>query len=279
MLGRLMKYELRMQLKTFLIVNIGIVLATAASFGIDMFANLIMPQGVEAVVPAPIEIIGFVGCVFALLLLIMATGIVTALVLLLGYLRYYRTMYTSTGYMTLMLPVSAWKIVVAKGLSLFIYYVSTAVIAIASIGIQVFFLVDAFSPDGLVTIFNNFITNLPFAITELIDAANVSLPIILSELIVFFIIMTITSICVVYMSITIGSVIAKKNKGLIVILIYFGINMLMSLITQTAYTVFLYLSFANFYIFLGMLILFYLGLGVGTFFLNNYLLTKKLNLE
>lgn len=279
MLGRLMKYELRMQLKTFIIINIAIILAAAASFGVDMFANIVMPQGVDAYSPNTIEIIGFLGSVFTMILLLFATSVVMVLVLLMGYIRYYRTMYTSTGYMTLMLPVSPWKIVVAKGLSLFIYFVVTAIVAFASLGAQMFFVVDAFSPDGLVTIFNKFISNIPFAIIELFGYMDISFPIIIAELVVLSLVTILSSICVVFMSITIGSVIAKKNKGLVVIFVYFGINMIMSIITQSVFTIFSLLSLANYYVFFAMLIIFYLGLGTAAFFINNHLLNKKLNLE
>ncbi len=278
MLGRLMKYEFRMQFKTVLITNIAVILAAVASFGVSLFATIINPYGVDSEVLTPVETVGFVGCIIAMIMLFVATMVSMYVVVISGYFRFYRTMYTSTGYMTLMLPISPWKIVVAKGLTLALYELITAVFILVSAGFQFLLIVNAFSPMGLLQTANEIISEIPILLSELLIYTPNAI-VLLFEGLLLSLVSSLASLCVVYMAITIGSVIAKKNKGLVVIAIYFAVKMALSFVTEIAYYFFLIVSFTNFYVFYALLILMYAGIGIGAFFINNHLLCKKLNLE
>ncbi len=226
------------------------------------FFNSPNPTEIGGVIGA-LCILGFMATVFSIALLPAAASIGCAV-------RYYKNFFSDEGYLTFTLPVSRTTLLNSKivndiafsVISLLILLIDALIIIF--IGCPPLYLEDAIS-----------------ALNHIHLSAEQSISIVLAVLAMAASLLM--GICVLFLSITIGSVISKNHKVLAGIGVYYGITailsgiqQLFSLLPNLAYiasptpSAIVYLLFAIFL---------YLAFGLGAYFVNLYCLKNKLNLS
>ncbi|MCQ2550714.1 MAG: hypothetical protein MJ146_00775 [Clostridia bacterium] len=156
-----------------------------------------------------------VAGIIAFVLVIIAYVLIIELVV---QYRYYKNMFTDEGYLTFTLPVTENQVLLSKSISGFVWYVITACTA-AALGLTGgLAAVRYFSnnweefKEGMKEVVNIFFTeNGDYAVIFIVEA------------IVLLLVGCIFNLELGYISITIGSIIAKKNKLLAGIGVYFVI--------------------------------------------------------
>ena len=210
----------------------------------------------------------------------LAAFVFVVLIELLVMYRYYKNFFTDEGYLTFTLPVTENKLLMGKSISGTIAYMGTAVVALILLAIFGWFaLYFQIGWEGTWRDISRFAY-------EFFNDIGTYAGLYLIEFILLGIASCIFNVQLGYISITIGSVIAKKNKLLAGIGMFFAISMALSIATNILGTVGLinidwggglspdaYIAIA-----LGLVVVFLLGLSVLCYFLNLELLKKRLNL-
>jgi len=232
----------------------------------------------------------FIGALLSVFACIVAIVLSFILTMVLIYVRFYKNLFTDEGYLTFTLPVSRKQILLSKTLNAFIWYVLHGLL----IGTAIFlFILFAVPPEGNGLINTEIFKVIGEMFVDLWNIMGAWLLVILAELIIFILLSTLMGIALFHISITVGSVIAKKAKILASVGIYYVFNMVLSLLSQISIYVFIFLigpGLSNFEILTdaegwGMIsLLFVIGIafvGVITALLYNltqHLLDRKLNL-
>lgn len=186
--------------------------------------------------------------------------------------RFYKSKFTDEGYLTFTLPVRSWQIFLAAFINNLAWILIAGQVVIVSL-----FLILSGVGAGIGFWFTEIFREIRYQFSaDMIGDVAIQL--------LLFIVSFLSGICLIMSSITIGSVLAKKHKILASIGIYYGISMILSIVT-TIFTVMLLLgentlsstteSLDSLYV-IQMLI--QGTLAVGGFFLSVYLMDKKLNL-
>lgn len=222
MLGKTLKYDLRSIYKIWLLLS-GIMLVLSAIAGLCLRSLMTVTnpaQHFEAWSVLPI-------------LFLLLTIICIAAYSLFSYFyviyRYYKHFFTDEGYLTFTLPVKRSTLLNSKLLNAFIWNTASGTVLIMSFVIA--FLIAPANPDGsgilLVTIWDALITALQtfFKIAGGWEWAFV--------IVILLIICTysIFTTLLIYACVTFGSVVAKKHKVLLSILVYYIVNMVISFIS------------------------------------------------
>lgn len=190
--------------------------------------------------------------------------------------RYYKSFFGDEGYLTFTLPVSTGKLLTAKLISGFFWTIVGALATLISLAVLVLF---GTAGEGLI---NSEITKtieygLRFVFMYF---GKIEVIIFIIELAALCIIAVISQIMLYYLAITIGSIIARKHKVLTSIGVYFGINMLTSVLFQAIYMpLFTAGRVYSAHVFVVILILMLSILAVVSYLLTRKLLEDKLNLE
>ena len=198
-------------------------LALVSSFSLGGGVNLLFS-----------EEIGWANVVGVLLLLVSVMVLscyFIATFVLIG-VRFYRNFYTDEGYLTFTLPVKRSTLYFSKVLSGVIFMFATTLIVLlsVSIGLLLVPIEGASSVFGLVVRY--LWELLRVSIQGLQKEFGTLILLVLGVLIGFC--MLVYEVLVMYLCITIGSVIAKKHKLLLSIVCYYGINAVLSTISSIA---------------------------------------------
>lgn len=205
---------------------------------------------------------------------------VVALVLLLK--RYYDSTVTAEGYLTFTLPVTQSDIFLAKFLNAWIWSIFFGVVVIIDfIGVlltltavgsiswpdwgQLFQeMMDALELSGILSIFE------PWQWTSLI---------VCGVLIMLF--AEPFSLMLWFTIITIASILVKKNRILVIIVLFYGWSFVSGIVMSVFQTILMYSGNPAIMtiVFEWLYLVAIIGLLIGGYFLNKHLLTKKLNLE
>ena len=190
----------------------------------------------------------------------------------LGISRFYKTLFTGEGYMTLSLPVTPMQLIWAKLLSSLIAMAFASVVSILSLGI---FLIGWNSGimesiggvfGELFGLLAEFLKNEPLYLVEYLILGIVSIPM---------------SLLVVYAIICVGQMFTSR-RGVLTVLIVFGVYTVSSLFNAFALTplmnVFVDLGDVGTHLSLWLQIVMYVAVDVGCFFLVRYILKNKVNL-
>ena len=218
---------------------------------------------------------GGVGGTMAMLMVLVVFFYATAIILFvgvawgLGISRFYKTLFTGEGYMTLSLPATPTQIVAAKMLSAFVAMAFAS--AVSCLSLLIFFV-------GWNAQIMQSISSALAEIAELIGEVMAEEPLLTFEYILLGIVMLPMSLLVVYAVISVGQLFTSHRKGLtwaIAFGVYIVGNVLsatvLSPIMERASEVSLHLT-AWIYIILVVLI------DVGCWFLIRYILKNKVNL-
>lgn len=216
--------------------------------------------------------------------IIMFFAVIIAFVILIEILvwyRYYKNFFTDEGYLTFTLPMQENTLLMSKSISGTVVYIVTMIVAFVLLSVCGIFALSfdvgwAGALDGISRFVFEFFKDLgPYA------------GVYLTEIILIAIASCIFNVQLGYIAITIGSIIAKKNKLLAGVGIYFAICMAISIISNVLGTVgILNLDMCleatsielMMTIFLGVIIFFLVAIAVASYFINLSLLKNKLNL-
>lgn len=176
--------------------------------------------------------------VFAVFACIMAIALSFVLTMVLVYVRFYKNLFTDEGYLTFTLPVSRKQILLSKTVNAFIWYCLHGLLIVGAV--LIFLLLAPPAEEGgfiINTVAFKWIGDIFGEIWGYIGAWT--LP-IAAGAVVFLLITTLQGIALLHLSITIGSVIAKKAKIVAAIGIYYAFNTASSMIWQLIFSCFTY---------------------------------------
>ena len=194
--------------------------------------------------------------------------------------RFYKSRFTDEGYLTFTLPVTTHQIL----LSSFVNCLISMVCALAAlmVGYLVLLLLGFSALDNF---FPSLWEVLPLAMENLWRLFSGETGAFLAQLTLGVVTGVLNSTVVMMLAVTIGSILAKKHKVLAAIGVYYGINMVMSLITSVLGVVLglsVYSSQSSGMDVLSSMMLMESGLflivAVGGYFLMYALVHRKLNL-
>lgn len=205
--------------------------------------------------------------------------------------RYYKNLFTDEGYLTFTLPVNSSSLILSKLFSTLIWTLISVVVVIACIILYITFggapIGNVINTEFYKTLGEIVWSGLKWFFSEL----HASYTFMAAEIVVLEFVAMVYGILSLFLSITIGSIIAKKHKILASIGIYYLINTSVSTGTTIVITL---LSFGTFglhhvyadqaadtfvHIFFTCMILIYAAIMVAEFLITNHLLKKKLNLQ
>jgi len=161
-------------------------------------------------------------CILALAFSLLGTDILL-------YVHYYKHFFTDEGYLTFTLPVSRKKLLLSKMVSSVIY--SGVHILLYVVGLLFFLL---FSPPAQNGGFINLIAfeKLGQLIVNVWNIMGAWLIVYILEALLLLAVTIVSGFSLIYFCITFGAIIAKKAKILAAVGIYFGINVVISFVTQ-----------------------------------------------
>ena len=220
MLGKLIKYDMRslrrVLLPMVLAIPVSAIFCTAALRFIIVLINSDYGNFFTTMLIATCGLFVFANAV-VILLLPTATLIFTMV-------NFYRTLYTDEGYLTFTLPVKTADILNSKFLTAVIWSVISIIVSVLS---ALFVLLLGTSPDSLINL--NIIPGLIELLQGITELFTTSGVVVYS---IFYMVSGLYQITVLFLAITIGSVIAKKHKALAAVGIYYVINLAASLVTN-----------------------------------------------
>lgn len=239
--------------------------------------DYVVPEYIGKSVEGVLDVLSVSGVVIFIVALFVFLFLTELLILY----RFYKNLYTDEGYLTFTLPKTENSILMSKSISGSVSMLVTYIVVIAFLATFVISLM--LGELGLKTTCEFFSE----AIQAIFEELGPYAVIYITEAIVAFLIGIIFNLQIGYLSITIGSIIAKKNKLLAAIGIYFLITTAFSIISELFGTLGLINALEmELYdqmdlliaIGFGILILFLAGIAVGAYFLNLHFMKKKLNL-
>ena len=199
--------------------------------------------------------------------------------------RFYKNMFSSEGYLTFTLPVSNTQHILVK--------------LLAAIAVQSIVLASVWASIAIVLSGNSYRTvigeALRWIIRELSDSLGAfNMIFYILEIILIFFALLASNVLSYYACMTVGQM-AKKNRILLAVGCYFGLNAVTQVLSTVFSIIFLLLSSSGALDAVGRLILKYpvlsshsilvgialicAAIAVGWFFLIKWIMTKKLNLE
>ena len=171
--------------------------------------------------------------IFACFAAIFLSFVLTAILV---FVRFFKNFFTDEGYLTFTLPVTRAKLLFSKTLSAFIWF--TAHFLLILISLAVFFLLNTAPEADDVLINPQFYENASLAFEFYFSNTGGWSIAIVAEIFFLILFILFMSVTLIQLSITIGSVIAKKAKIIVSIGIYYLINTIMTLFWQAIYMMF-----------------------------------------
>ena len=213
-----------------------------------------------------------VACVLLIMAGVGAVAICSAGSLFFLIYRFYRRCFTDEGYLTFTLPVTSHQILLSSLVNTIIGELLMMVAVILAVGIAALLFLGAF-PENL--IWADVSVGLKEAFSQMWASLAEHID-VLASMTVTGIIGALSELIVLMLAVTIGAMIAKKNKILAAVGVYYGIG-----IVQSFVFTFVNLSVWDKHTVLGFFSLTSLTslvIGIGGYFLMHYLVDKKLNL-
>lgn len=214
-------------------------------------------------------------CVLTMIASILAIAVCLVASLFLSIWRFYKSRFTDEGYLTFTLPVTAHQIVLSSMANSAIVIVLATFTGIAGYG--VLFLLGISGVEG----FWPALWEVSPRLLQLLREALASIQpghVILSVL--SFLVGFACELVILMLAVTTGAVIAKKHKILAAIGVYYGINMVLSVVSTVSMLTLASGSQSELLTrFLGTSGLLGLAITAGGYFLMYYLIDKKLNLN
>ena len=294
MFSRLLKYEFKSQLGLIALLS-GIVLVVGAlGCGvIHLLRQLLIEKGFHGLfvsnngvflsdfnLDSPLTMLALLSMPASIWLVIAAAVYAVAIRILVLY-RFYRRLFTDEGYLTFTLPVTTHQILLSGFVSMSVWTLLAALIALLTGGLV---LSSMFSMMNVLTGMNdiNMLEDIAQELQWIFMGNGDDLAIQIISIVASFL----AGIIQPMVSLALGSIVAKKNKLLAGIGIYFGINMVVSAVSGIVNVIavlgdeLITYNTGNYTATLTILLpaLVSLAFAIGGYFLTHYLLDKKLNL-
>lgn len=281
MLGKLFKYDFRSIARLNLPATILVAAMTAmGAVAMRLMANVVSEMDTTFVTVA--AMIGLVIITFTAILGILAYLIICFISV---YARFYKNFFTDEGYLTFTLPVKTHTLVISKLLAGFLWEIITIVITGAMIMTMVFIGTASSGKFINIELFKSFVHFLRESFETITSFPIFTLSVITQWL---------TRELLIFLAITIGSTVAKKQKILASVGFYFALNSGLQ-IASTVITMIAGLGFGSSYgtnallsgtlgegavvsFVLGIVSLFYTVVIVAEYIIINSIIKKKLNL-
>lgn len=219
--------------------------------------------------------------VSGIIVYILALALFIFLIELVVMYRYYKNLFTDEGYLTFTLPVKEDTILISKTISGFLWYLITTVAVLVLAGVGILFSIRCYGTD-----WGDVFIGIGHAIKQFNFETEGYAPLYLLEVILIIVFGCTFNILLGYVSITIGSIIAKKNKLLAAIGIYFAICIVFSIFCNVMGLVGIFnfdaatnlAASKMIAVMLLLVMLFLAAVSAIAYFCNVQLLKKKLNL-
>lgn len=263
-LSKLLKYDLRANLKIFLFIWPAILV-----FG------LLERVALMAELPSKISAI-FVNLTTVLFVLAVIAACVFALVI--PVIRFYSGLLRDEGYLMFTLPVRPWQLVLSKLLTAFLTLIVTGLVSFVSVGILF---------GGIRGLLPSIRTSLEQSFGGIINGWGIAL------LVLLVMVQVAVSVLQIYLSCSIGHLFRRK-RILFAVLFYYAINVVLETVAVTSIIVlsnfepfcrFLVQLYAGmsapgmFNLFIGVVTALLAVLGIVYFFVTERILRRHLNLE
>lgn len=267
MFAKLLKHDFRASWGLLGILSLIALGAGAAGSGLVRYFD----HAVNGDIWAAMGVLAMMAVVFYLIAYSIA-----AMFILLG--RFYKSRFTDEGYLTFTLPVTTHQVLLSSFLNCFLGLLLAMAVTVASFGIFVFFGIASLDGERMEFIRLCF-ERLPDAVHALGGLGTI----------LMFLLMAVVSIAsevvTIMLAITIGSVLAKKHKVLTAIGAYYGLHVLLSIISIAApitlrgTSVIQWFSQGSAAAFFGACAGYGAVIGLACYFAMYYLTHKKLNLN
>lgn len=274
MLKKLLKHDFKALFKYWWIVAV-------ATLGLSALAGKCI-----TVISSERELPAVLGVSATIILILTYIGLVVFAVFstVMIFIRYYKNLFTDEGYLTFTLPVKRSDILNSKLISAVAFEFATLLVTGFDILLM---LVIAFYKDIFT---KDFFANLKEGIADIWNALGGYILVYLLEAVLIVVVASALAILLLYICITIGSIIAKKAKVIASIGIYYGVSWLVSFVTMLLFifgTVTLEAKFnalaeGDIKLIVALIalciLLFMLLVGGILYIINYYLIDRKLNL-
>lgn len=229
MLKKLLKYDFKSVFKYWWIAALSsLALSILGGFCIQILADSILSttEEVASVQPPAVLTVTSVIMVFLAVIGIIAFSFITMIFV---YLRFYQNFFTDAGYLTFTLPVRRDTHLNSKLIMSVVTEAATGIVIAFNILLM---LVIGFAEE----IFNKaFWAGFKLVIKEIIDVTGWYTVIYVIEAILLLVLLTAFSALFIFACITFASMITKKAKILVAIIIYYVANGIFSFVVQIFY--------------------------------------------
>ncbi len=273
MVKKLLKYDFRSVSRLVFPFTLAVFAASLLGTVALKTMILITDDGFQPPWPAVVSIIIGGICV----ILIIATGLAIIAfstgTVIMSYARYYTNCFTDEGYLTFTLPVKTSTQLHAKIINTFLWFLYSGFISVFC----VFFILSFGTSSAF---FNTEIYKTILDILKSVFFEDLHLYII--EYLFLGLLGVLYNIVLIFACITIGSIVAKKQKVLAAIGIYYGTNLILS-IPMNIFSVFILMLNENNPAFIPhayciLYSILFIVLGLVAYFFCRHLLQNKLNL-
>lgn len=256
MVGKLIKHELRALFRVLVWISVAVLLFACVSRFLLM-SDLLSSEKTQDILVLVLIICFYVLSILALVVAAWAVAIS----------RFYRSLFTGEGYLTLALPVTAAQLIWAKLLSALIAMIYAAAISFGSLFIL-------FSGMGTAETVGDILK----AFWEIVGALYGGSPLQIAEKAIETVVLLPMSLLAVYAVISLGQLFTSHRVGMIFLLfvcLYIAISVLGALFTPFEKYL---LGFADGHVWAWARIVLFAAVDVGCFFLIHYILRNKVNL-
>lgn len=225
MFGKLLKYDFKYVARIWWMLAVGV-------FGLTVAASLVFRAIFSNMNGG--GFFAFLAAIGTFFLIVSFIGIFGSLVVteVLVFVRFYKNFYTDEGYLTFTLPVKRSKLLLSKTLNSIIWFaLHTALILVCVVIFLGLGIGSSMGTPPLKTV--------GISIGWLWDKVGWWLIVYAVEAILLFVVLSAFTTCLVQLCITIGAIVAKKQKVLAAVGIYYLVNTVLSTVGSICLVVFL----------------------------------------
>ena len=188
-----------------------------------------------------------------------------------GIVRFYRTLFTPEGYMTLSLPVTADQLIISKLVSSLIAVVCGAIVCVLS---ALILLIG--QPLSITVLVEEVLSEIAYFFSFTSQAAG---PLYTFEVVLLIIFSIPEAFLLFYLAMSVGQLFTTKNRTVITLVLYFVVAFVWSIIYNSVGIVVLEAaSKVSVHLAIWIQIILTLAVDVGSYFIIRYIIKNKVNL-
>ena len=223
MFRKVLKYDMNAVIKLWSVLTASVLVFSILG-GLSVRGLMTMSNEVASIAFSPLYILG----ILLFIISIAAYGLATVALVI---IRFYKNFFTDEAYLTFTLPVKRSTLFNSKLLTAFIFNTATGIITF--IGLVVFLAIAPYELGGaslLTVIVDSFrLSFQSFAaiMTDQLAAWLITYGIVL---VIYILVAFMFETLLLFCTVTFGSLLAKKHKILLSILVYYGVNVVMTIV-------------------------------------------------